>query len=81
VIGRLFCGQALTTAALILLAGLVVQALGAAEVETAATAAWLSALLMNGLTSRSHRRWCCSPTDAPRRRHAHRWYGWHYRWR
>ena len=49
-IGRLFCGQALTITALMLLAGLVVHALGAGEVGTAAAAAWLSALLTIGLS-------------------------------
>ena len=49
-IGRLLCGQALTSAALFLLAGLLVQALAAGDAGTAATAAWISAWLMNGLS-------------------------------
>jgi hypothetical protein len=49
-IGRLFCGQALTIAGVLLLAGLVVQAISAGEAASAARAAWVSAWLMNGLT-------------------------------
>jgi hypothetical protein len=48
-IGRLLCGHAVTSAAVLLLAGQVVRALAEGDIGTAATAAWVSAWLVNGL--------------------------------